>query len=201
MTEQTRPASDPGVPVPSTANIPTEALGGDGAAVDPAAERDIWTGRTHWKHFAGRLALWFGGNIAAFIFIAWIASASESVTGVAAALAMLLVFILSGVVVFTGIFVKILGRRYRLTSQRLFIERGIFSQTIDQTELIRIDDVRVVKTFVDRFLGLGSITLLSTDITDGRVVLDGIDAPEQVAESVRTHMRILRKNSLFVENL
>ena len=198
------PPSNPNetrAPDPERLTEPIDALGGDGAAVDSAAEQDVWTGRTHWKHFAGRLALWAVGNIAAFILIAWIASAAESVTAVTAALVMLLVFVLSGIVVFTGILLKILGRRYRLTSQRLFIERGIFSQTIDQTELIRIDDVSVAKSFFDRLLGLGTVTLLSTDISDRRVVIDGIDAPDQLAEAVRTHMRTLRKKSLFVENL
>ena len=35
------------------------------------------------------------------------------------------------------------GIAYRLTTQRLFIRRGVFSQVTDQTELFRVDDVEV----------------------------------------------------------
>ena len=99
------------------------------------------------------------------------------------------------------LFLRIISRRYRLTSQRLFIERGILNQTIDQTELIRVDDVRLEKTLIDRVFGLGTVSLLSTDVTDRLVVIEGIDNADRVAEAVRTNMRTQRGKALFVENL
>jgi len=81
------------------------------------------------------------------------------------------------------------------------LERGILSQTIDQTELIRVDDVRVRKSLLDRVFGLGDVEITSTDASDRLVVLEGIRDPDQVAEDIRSRMRSLRKSSLFIENL
>jgi len=109
--------------------------------------------------------------------------------------------LVSGLILLIPVFLRIISRRYRLTSQRLFIERGILSQTIDQTELIRVDDVRVEKTFIDRVFGVGTVSLLSTDVSDRLVVIEGIDNAERVAEAVRSNMRTQRGKALFVENL
>jgi uncharacterized membrane protein YdbT with pleckstrin-like domain len=96
---------------------------------------------------------------------------------------------------------SVLYCRYRLTDQRLFVDRGILTQTTDQTELIRVDDVRVRRTLPDRLFGLGSIHILSTDTTDQALVIEGVRAPNTIAEHVRTNMRALRRKSLFIENL
>jgi hypothetical protein len=72
---------------------------------------------------------------------------------------------------------------------------------VDQTELIRVDDVRIHKTLLDRIFGLGTIAILSTDATDREVVIAGVADPDQVAEALRRNMRTLRQKSLFVEHL
>ena len=74
-------------------------------------------------------------------------------------------------------------------------------RTADPTKLIRVDDVRVEKTFIDRVFGVGTVSLLSTDVSDRLVVIEGIDNAEKVAEAVRTNMRTQRGKALFVENL
>jgi len=173
--------------------------GGDGAAVDPALEKDIWSGRTSWRHFLGSILLWLVASIVVLFVSLKFKSADGSYGTILKWDAIIIVAL--GLVVFVRMLLKILGLKFRLTTQRLFIERGILSQTIDQTELIRVDDVRVRKSLTDRLLGLGSIEVKSTDVTDESLTIVGIDEPESVAESIRTHMRQLRRKSLFVENL
>ncbi len=129
---------------------PEHAIGGDGDQIEPGAETDIWAGRTHWKHYLGRLSLWGAANVLVLVLVWWIAASADWL-GVGGAFWIIAgVFVVSGLIVVGGVAVKILGTRYRVTSQRLFIERGILSQTVDQTELIRIDDVRIKKGIVDR---------------------------------------------------
>lgn len=168
---------------------------GDGAPLDPGAESTAWVGRTHWTHFAGSISL----AILAVVLATLVCFQLRSRDGI-----LVIWFLLvtaSIVIAGARILWRVLSCRYRLTNQRLFIERGIFAQTIDQTELIRVDDVRIRKTFTNRLLGLGSIKILSTDVTDHAVVLEGVRAAETVAEHIRGHMRTLRRNSLFVEKL
>ncbi len=178
-----------------------EAAAGDGAPLQTEAETAIWVGRTHWKHYAGRLMLWLAGNIVLAVLLAWLTSRVEWLEGAHAAWAVAGVFVISGLVVVGKVIFIVISHRYRLTSQRLFIERGILSRTIDQTELIRVDDVRIYKSMLDRIFGLGTVAILSTDTSDREVVIEGIPEADKLAESIRGRMRAMRRKSLFVENL
>ena len=167
----------------------------------PAGEQTLWTGRTHWKHYAGRLILWALGSIAYAAVFIWVAGRIEALSGSVAFWGTVIPIGLVGAYLGTTIFWRIIGRRYRLTDQRLFIERGVLTQTIDQTELIRVDDVRVRKTLLDRVFGLGDVEINSTDASDAFILIEGIRDPDRIAEDVRSRMRALRKKSLFIENL
>jgi len=164
-------------------------------------ETELWTGRTSWKHYAGRVSLWIVANVLFAALIGWLASARKWFELPGVIWIVLGGVFVSGLIFIIPVFLRIISRRYRLTSQRLFIERGILNQTIDQTELIRVDDVRLEKTLIDRVFGLGTVSLLSTDVTDRLVVIEGIDNADRVAEAVRTNMRTQRGKALFVENL
>ena len=168
--------------------------------VEPAGEETIWTARTHWRHFFGLVSVAGAAVIAVCVLLAVVASRFQW-SGLATFYIGLLITLSTALAVGGWIMARVLRQRYRLTGQRLFIERGILSQTIDQTELIRVDDVRVRKTVVDRVFGLGSIDVLSTDVTDRTVVMEGVKNADEVAEHVRTRMRALRSRSLFVERL
>jgi len=170
-------------------------------AAPPAPEQPLWVGRTNWKHYAGRLSLWLIAILVVAFFIVRAATRSDSFSGRTAGWIILLVVTASAAVVLGPAFWTILSHRYRLTTQRLIIERGILSQTIDQTELIRVDDVRIYKTFFDRILGLGSVAVISTDATDRELLIPGVPRPDALADSIRARMRAARQKSLYVENL
>jgi len=174
---------------------------GETASAEPAAETELWAGRTHWKHFAGRVLGWVVANLLAAVLVGWITHRLEGLRAVHGTLIILALVLISGLLVLGQVALRILACRYRLTSQRLFISRGILSQTVDQTELIRVDDVRIYKSFLDRVLGLGTVAVVSTDASDREVTITGIRDPDHVAEAIRKHMRVLRRKSLFVENL
>lgn len=171
------------------------------AAGDHAPELDLWSGRTHWMHFIKRISLWLLACIALAALLFTFTGEDKTMTFGTAFLIWVLVFIVSGAVVLGKVILVVWGTRYRLTTQRLFIEKGILSKTIDQTELIRIDDVRLYKSLTDRVFGLGTVSLVSSDATHGELLIPGIRKPETMAESIRTRMHVLRKKSLFVEQL
>lgn len=167
----------------------------------PSKEAEVWAGRSSWKHFAGRLCLWALGSIVYGIVVVWAANRLEWLTFWRSVGMVLAGVVLSGLLVVGKVFWHILGCRYRLTSQRLFLHRGILNQKVDQIELIRIDDVSLEMSFVERLLGVGSVNLISTDATDRTVCIQGIESPGEVAEAIRKHTRSLRRKSLFVESL
>ena len=200
--EAAPPPADPG-----EGATPAEVLaaaGGDGAAIPPSEEREIWAARTSWKHFYGRWAAWASvmivlvvGAILARGRWTWLQDKGTIWTlG-----AMSVVILGSGAVLWAKFAIQIFSVHYRLTSQRLFVGRGILSRTTDQTELIRVDDVRVKQGLVDRIVDCGSVDVISTDVSDATLTLVGVAGPDKIAEHIRQNMRALRKKSLFVENL
>ncbi len=211
MTDETPHTSEPGEapakgspqPAADAADGAARLIGpsGDGASLIPDEERELWKGRTSWKHYAGRLILWFLGNVVIAVLLYKGASRFDWLTGEAAFWACLLVVGVSGFLVARRVLLSVFGHRYRLTSQRLRIESGILRKRFDQTELIRVDDVRIEQTLLNRVFGLGSVAIVSTDMTDPVVWLVGIPDPETVAEDIRTQMRIMRRKSVFVERL
>ncbi len=191
-----KPASETPAPPRAASQAPAAAT-----AQPPTPETEVWAGRTSWKHYAGRLCAWIVGNLLFAVLVGWIASAKTWLALSGAIWTVLVVVLVSGAIFILPVFIGIIGRRYRLTSQRLFIERGILNQTIDQTELIRIDDVRVQKTLLDRVFGLGTVSLLSTDLSDRQVVIEGVCDADRVAEAVRANTRAQRGKAFYVENL
>jgi membrane protein YdbS with pleckstrin-like domain len=178
------------------------AQGGDGDPVQPEAEKELWNGRTSWKHHLGLIILWLAAIVVVVGLVIWAARHIEWLTFARGFLLVTLVAFLSGLeVLVRRVLLRVIDHRYRLTTQRLFIERGILSRTVDQTELIRVDDVRLYKSFVDRLVGLGSVAVVSTDATDRETIIEGIVGPEEVAEAIRTRMRTMRRKSLFLEHL
>ncbi len=164
-----------------------------GRQTDQDSEDDLWQGRSSWKFYADLIVVAAGWTVIAAIvwfttprWLGWI----------------VLMMALSGWVYVAGrVAHGMLNHHYRLTTQRLFIERGILSRTIDQAELIRIDDVRIHKTLMNRMTGVGSVELFSTDASDRQVTIWGVEKPDELAESIRDNMRRLRQRSLFVESL
>jgi uncharacterized membrane protein YdbT with pleckstrin-like domain len=205
MAQQPHPGmatAQSGRQIPQGQEVTSEApfaAGAGAAATGP--ESELWAGRTNWKHYLGRIVLWFTAMLVLGVGTWILPTRFSFIGGEVAWWVFTGILLLSGLIVFGGVLIPILGTKYRLTTQRLFISRGILSQTTDQTELIRVDDVSLFKTFFGRLLGVGTVTILTTDASDKEVKMEGIGEPEKVAELVRSRMRTLRGKSLYVVNL
>lgn len=197
--EAAPPPADPTTPAQAFA-----AAGGDGAEIPPSEEREIWAARTSWKHFYGKWAAWASVMIvlavgAILVRGRWTWLQDKGTIWTLGAMSV--VILGSGAVLWAKFAIQVYSVYYRLTTQRLFVSRGILSRTTDQTELIRVDDVRVTQRLVDRIVGCGTVEVISTDVSDAKLSLVGVAGPDKIAEHVRQQMRVLRKKSLFVENL
>ena len=74
-----------------------------------------------------------------------------------------------------------LSIHYRLTSQRLFHEVGILTRTTNRIEVIDMNDITFQQGLIERMMGTGTIYIQSTDLTDPKLVLNGIDNVKEVA--------------------
>jgi uncharacterized membrane protein YdbT with pleckstrin-like domain len=67
---------------------------------------------------------------------------------------------------------KNINTRYLITSQRIVIETGLFSQTTDAIELYLIEDVQLEKPFGQRLMGTGNMILITQDVGSPKVHLE-----------------------------
>jgi hypothetical protein len=68
------------------------------------------------------------------------------------------------------------GTSYRITSQRIVVETGMFSKKLEQVDLYRIVDYVVERPFFQRVMGTGNIIVETLDKTQPEVRIVGIRA-------------------------
>lgn len=163
---------------------------------DDEDEKEIWMGNYSAKamyfHFSVGIVISTVSAVASFYFagfgqalLIWF-----SITAVVAAV----------LLVWLGI--RKLSVRYELTSQRLIHKRGILRRITDRIELIDIDDVTFAQGIVERLLGVGTITITSSDRTHPKFDMPGIDSVNKIAgeiDDLRRDER--RRRGLHIESI
>ena len=79
-----------------------------------------------------------------------------------------------------------LGVRYVVTSDRIRIFDGLVSRTVENIELMRVQDIDYHQGVSERIFGIGDITITSKDATVPTVMLNNVKDPEVVANTIRT---------------
>lgn len=59
-----------------------------------------------------------------------------------------------------------LAAKYKITTQRLIIRRGIVFKSIDEIELYRVKDVKVNFSLLNQLANIGNVTVTSSDRTN-----------------------------------
>ena len=75
---------------------------------------------------------------------------------------------------------------YELTTQRLKISSGILNRKLDELELFRVKDYSMNQPLFLRMVGLGNLTLVTSDATSPTVAIRAIPNVEAVREQLRT---------------
>jgi membrane protein YdbS with pleckstrin-like domain len=95
-----------------------------------------------------------------------------------------------------------LSIEYTLTTQKLVHKKGILRRQTNRIELIDIDDVTSDQGLFDRMFGVGTVKLLSSDVSDPTFVLVGIDNVLQVANLIDNARRDeRRKRAVYMEKV
>ena len=83
--------------------------------------------------------------------------------------------------------------KYMLTEDRLFVEKGLLTSTLDEENLYRVRDVSVTRTLGQRIFGLGTVKVFSNDASNGETVLQSIKNPIEVKEEIVRLVEAARK--------
>ena len=105
-------------------------------------------------------------------------------------------------IAFVYYWIRSLSNTYEITSQRVRIEKGIFSKNKDSLELFRIDHFDIVKPFGMRLVGQCELHLRSSDAGFPSVVIYGVPDLETLADTLREcslRERSRRKVTTFVQ--
>ncbi|QDH23632.1 PH domain-containing protein [Saccharibacillus brassicae] len=85
--------------------------------------------------------------------------------------------------------------RYTITSQRLIVTTGLIGKKSEELELVRVKDITLEKTAMDRMMGVGTITVHSSDPTTPTVLLEDVRDAEKVKDLLRGAVRAEKERS------
>jgi uncharacterized membrane protein YdbT with pleckstrin-like domain len=88
-----------------------------------------------------------------------------------------------------------LAARYDVCQDRLIVREGIFIKSLDEVELYRVKDVRLDFSLINQMVGIGTITVNSSDeTTRGRpLVLRNVERAAQRREELRRLVEAARQ--------
>ena len=85
------------------------------------------------------------------------------------------------------------SQSYRITNERIIIERGLVGKKAEHLDLFRVRDFRVKKSMTQRARGRGDLTIMSTDSSTPQLKLESIQSPDEVAETLRSLVKANRR--------
>jgi uncharacterized membrane protein YdbT with pleckstrin-like domain len=167
----------------------------------PTAEETLWTGSPSWRVLIGKVVMMVLTVIVIPIAAGFVAShtsdmeMSGRITKIGwYATALLLLIQLVG---FLFAMLRLQSTLYTVSNQRVLIEQGILSKSLSEIDLRSIDDTQFFQSFIDRLLGIGNVTLVSSDKALPVTVLRGIHNPRNVRETIRAAAYQVSQRQLF----
>jgi uncharacterized membrane protein YdbT with pleckstrin-like domain len=100
-----------------------------------------------------------------------------------AALAVLAAVVVFALVVLVG-FLKRLGTRYVITTERLHIRRGILAKKTQETRIQRVQNVNTEQSLFARIMRVGTVDFDTAGTDDSEFRFVGVAAPENVVRAV-----------------
>jgi membrane protein YdbS with pleckstrin-like domain len=174
---------------PTTVSPRATTSGRDRSAAADAGiytEEELWSGRYSPKAMLGT---WIAiGAISIGLAVVAVTLNRRDVWMIAAA--GILFMLLAATIVMLR---RRVGRRYRLTTQRLILESGLLSLTTDRIDIIDINDITVEQGPLGRMLSLGTILVLSNDKTHERLKMEGIEGVNHVADLMDNARRAVQR--------
>lgn len=75
--------------------------------------------------------------------------------------------------------------RYEVTSERIEYSRGIFDRRVDNLDMFRVIDLKLRRSLLDCILGIGTVSLITTDKTDPEFTFEKIPNPRKLYDVIK----------------
>ena len=83
--------------------------------------------------------------------------------------------------------IRLRSTLYTVTNQRVLVESGVLTKSVQEIDMRLIDDTTFFQSFLHRLLGIGHVTVMSSDKTTPSYTMRGVRDPRGVRELIRTH--------------
>ncbi|HZK79863.1 MAG TPA: PH domain-containing protein, partial [Humisphaera sp.] len=83
--------------------------------------------------------------------------------------------------------------RYRVTNYRIDYERGLIGKDIDTLELWHVEDIQFHQTYRDRFLAMGTIVVISHDLTTPRLVMHSLPNSRHLFDQLKQRIIAVKR--------
>jgi uncharacterized membrane protein YdbT with pleckstrin-like domain len=137
-------------------------------------ERIVFEGHPSWRSL---LSFYLSGIAAAVVIAVVLALVASAAVGVIVGVVLIAVAVVVG-------FVRRMATEYLVTSQRLWMKRGILSKRVQQTRIDRVQNVNTAQSLVDRVLRVGTVDFDTAGTDDSEFRFVGIASPDEVVAAV-----------------
>jgi uncharacterized membrane protein YdbT with pleckstrin-like domain len=137
-------------------------------------EEVVFEGHPSWRAL---LSFYIGGLVGAAVIALVVALIATTVTGVLVGVALAALVLLYG-------FVKRMSTTYMVSTQRLYIRRGILSKRVQQTRVDRVQNVNTDQSLRERLLRVGTVDFDTAGTDDSEFRFVGIASPAKVVTAV-----------------
>lgn len=97
-------------------------------------------------------------------------------------------------------FIQRIATDYVITDRRLHIKRGIISRTIQETRLVRVQNVNYNQSVLQRMLQIGDVDFDTAAGDDYNFVFAGVAQPEEVVHQVDRATRLAGDDGMGTEH-
>jgi uncharacterized membrane protein YdbT with pleckstrin-like domain len=137
-------------------------------------EEIVFEGHPSWRALLRFYLLGVGGAVIVAIVLALAAGI---------AIALVAGVVLFGCVLVYG-FVKRMATTYLVTTQRLYIRRGVLAKRVQQTRIDRVQNVNTEQSVGERALRIGTVDFDTAGTDDSEFRFVGIAGPDRVVAAV-----------------
>ena len=137
-------------------------------------EEIVFEGRPVWRSI---LSFYLTGLVGAAVVGVIVGIAVSATAGVLAWLVLFALVVLVG-------FIRRIETRYTITNQRLRIQKGILSKSVQQTRIERVQNVNTNQSVFDRLLRVGTVDFDTAGTDDSDFTFTVVGSPHRVVEAV-----------------
>jgi uncharacterized membrane protein YdbT with pleckstrin-like domain len=97
--------------------------------------------------------------------------------------AVVIAAVIAGLTLVVG-YLRRIGTKYLITTQRLRISRGLVRKKVQETRLERVQNVNYQQGVLDRMLGVGTVDFDTAGSDDSEFRFEWVNEPEEVVRAV-----------------